>query len=174
MFINFSNIVSFVKTRLRQKPLESRCLSLFVAFLVALVFHSNTKFLCFKTVVDLYWAIFAPRAPKNHSSPSPQKKHADEITPQIWPTAFWKRRGFPSAWSSRSAAILRAPSQHPWMIEKVGGQQSFRMEVIEGPQLKGNSRGGSGVPCPKKNCSEEARGGACHPPFFFRREGFSG
>ena len=50
MFINFSNIVSFVKTRLRQKPLESRCLSLFVAFLVALVFHSNTKFLCFKTV----------------------------------------------------------------------------------------------------------------------------
>ena len=58
------------------------------------------------------------------------------------------------------------------MIEKVGGQQSFRMEVIEGPQLKGNSRGGSGVPCPKKNCSEEARGGACHPPFFLGEKVF--
>lgn len=160
MFINFSNIVSFVKTRLRQKPLESRCLSLFVAFLVALVFHSNTKFLCFKTVIDLYWAIFAPRAPKNHSSPSPPKKHADEITPQIWPTTFWKRRGFPSAWSSRSAAILRAPSQHPWMIE------SRLQQIFWGPLIKGKFKGGS----PKKKLFGRSPGGMSS--LFFRREGF--
>ena len=101
-----------------------------------------------------------PGLPKIIPHHPPPKKHADEITPQIWPTTFWKRRGFPSAWSSRSAAILRAPSQHPWMIEKVGGQQSFRWKLFEGPQLKGNSRGFQGSP--KKNCSEEARG-ACHP-----------
>lgn len=98
----------------------------------------------------------------------PPKKHADEITPQIWPTTFWKRRGFPSAWSSRSAAILRAPSQHPWMFEKVGGLQSFRSEVW-GPLIKGKFKG---VPCPQKNGSEEARGGACHPPFFLGEKVF--
>lgn len=79
-------------------------------------FRSNTRFFCFKKqLFDFYRAMFLPRAPKKNSSPSSEKMRV-QITPQIWPTTFWKHRAFPSAWCSRSAAILRAPSQHPWMI----------------------------------------------------------
>ena len=55
------------------------------------------------------------------------------------------------------------------MIETVGGQQSFRWKLFEGPQLKGNSRGGPGFPAPKKMVRKKP--GVGHVIPFFWREG---